>query len=84
MLNLGIIIKHDLDNNIPIATDDELNLSPMGMSAVEEKDLVWTSSRSKKVFVNTITIKEKDNQTKLLYYFTFIIFSYLEWLTSIL
>ena len=32
MINLGIIIKHDLDNNIPIATGDELNLSPMGLS----------------------------------------------------
>ena len=40
MKKIGIIMKHDLDNNIPIANDDESNLSPMGMSAVEEKDWV--------------------------------------------
>ena len=46
------IDENDLDNNILIATDDESNLSPMGVSAVEEKDLVWTSFGSKKVFFN--------------------------------
>ena len=45
MIKIGNIIKHDLDNNIPIATDDELNLSPMGLSTgrgqkEEEKYLV--------------------------------------------
>ena len=43
MINLGIIIKHYLDNNFPIATGDELNLSPMGLST--EKDLVWKGFR---------------------------------------
>ena len=54
MINIGIIIKHDLDNNIPIAIDDELNLSPMGLSAVEEKEMGLNFFVESKRFLSTL------------------------------
>ena len=54
MIEIGIIIKHDQDNNIPIATDDKLNLSPMGLSAVEEKEMGLNFFLESKRFLSTL------------------------------